>query len=266
MDGAVSRLFCSTRTLVLPLFLAACGWVFGPQELQAAPPCGVVFVANGAGDFRCTTKQLEEALLACDVPLRVETVFWSHGHARIFADQVDQPHARHQGQLLACQVAALRQECPDTPIYFLGHCAGCAVLLAAAEELPPETVDRIILLAPSVPACYDLSAALASTRDGIDSFYSDKDTICLGWGIRVAVLFGGHCKPPAGRVGFCPPPTSADCAACYAKLRQYPWEPGLECTGHKGGHYGGYQQGFLRAFVLPLMTPACPAPTLANVP
>jgi hypothetical protein len=41
----------------------------------------------------------------------------------------------------------------------------------------------------------------------------------------------------------------------YAKLRQYPWEPGLDSTGNHGGHYGAYQPDFLRVAVLPLLLP-----------
>ena len=126
MDGSCASITsCSTGTVAVSLFLAACGWILARRKLPASPPStqpgGVVFVANGAGDFRCTTKQLEEAIQACGLPVRVETVLWSHGHGRIFADQVDQVNARQHGQLLACQVTALCQECPGHAHLFLGR-------------------------------------------------------------------------------------------------------------------------------------------------
>lgn len=246
----MSRYLLSSAALLA--FVTTAGSV---ARAEAAACCGVVFVANGAGDFRCTTKALTQAIAAEGVPLRVETVFWSHGYLHIVADQLDLKNVRYQGARLAGQLTAMRQQSPDLPLYVLGHCAGCAVALAAAEEVPPHTIDRVIMLSPSVNSCYDLRRALRGTRDGMDVFFSEKDCWCLGVGLRCMLMLGMRkCCPPSGRVGFQPVVGMGDDGCDYSKLRQYPWVPGLECVGHNGGHYGCYQQGFLRSFVLPLMT------------
>jgi len=94
---------------------------------------------------------------------------------------------------------------------------------------------------------------LRSSCQGIDAFISNRDWCCLGLG---TLLTGttDRCwlTGAAGKTGFQPIIASPQDEALYAKLRQYPWEPSLIWTGHRGGHYGSYQPGFLRAFVLPL--------------
>ncbi len=122
--------------------------------------------------------------------------------------------------------------------------------------MPPNTLERIVLLAPAVSTKHDLRPALRSTCRGIDVFTSSRDWVCLGLGTSLAGTTDRCWKASAaGKKGFQPIVTCAEDEALYAKLREYPWNPSLTCTGHKGGHYGGYQPGFLRAFVLPLLDP-----------
>lgn len=245
--------------LALPVIFMASGCAFSRNEVitgtHPAHPCGVVFVADGAGDFRMLSHSLRKAITAEKLPLLVKTFVWSHGYYRIVADQVCMTHAQEKGHRLANIIIAQRESCPEMPIYLAGHCAGTPVLLAAAEELPPDTIDRIILLAPSVPSEYDLRPALRASRQGIDVFWSRGDYWYLGLGISLVNAIQGRCYSPAGRVGFQPVVETPDDAALYAKLKQYPWQPSVACTGNLGGHYGAYQQGYLRTFIIPLMRP-----------
>lgn len=232
-----------------------------PSVRAALPepaPAGVVFAADGAGDFRAASKALKTAVSDTASPVHVETFVWSHGYCRLVADQVDHAHARAEGRRLAEVVIAHRQAFPGDPIFLMGHCAGGRVVLAAAEALPPGTIDRIVLLAPSLPADYDLRPALRCATDGIDVFCSRQDYWYLGVGILLLSPLQG-CYPVSGYGGFEPVGGTPEDGALYAKLRQYHWRPGLEWTGHNGGHYGSYQQGFLRAIVLPLLHPAAQA-------
>jgi pimeloyl-ACP methyl ester carboxylesterase len=246
--------------VVLPALLAVNGCV-GPRQEVCAPVVvppgqrGVVFAVDGAGGFEATSAALRQAVQDACLPLWVEPVEWSHGLGRVLSDEMDGEHSRAEGQCLAGRIAALRRDHPDGEIYVVGHSAGSAVVLAAAEALPPAAVDRIILLAPSVSAGYDLRPALSCARRGIDVFYSTRDIAYLGLGVAV-VGTADRCWgcAAAGRTGFCPAVATPEDAALYAKLRQHPWESCVEWTGHHGGHYGGYQPLYLRAYVLPLLT------------
>jgi pimeloyl-ACP methyl ester carboxylesterase len=185
--------------------------------------------------------------------LQVETFVWSHGYGRYVLDHTD--HANHlaQGRRLADLVVAYRQACPGRRLYLVGHSAGCAVVLAAAEVLPPDGVDRIVLLAPSVCTAYDLRPALRTARCGIDAFSSSQDRLVLGLGMGLVGTAEHACRTAAGQYGFTPVLAGPEDAALYGKLRQHPWDPAVQWSGNDGGHYGTNQAGFLRAYVLPLL-------------
>ncbi len=223
-----------------------------PPVPATVPPTAVVFVANGAGDFRTVTAKLSEVVAEKCVPLQVETIAWSHGAGRFVIDQVD--HANHlsEGRRLACQVAAFHKAHPGRKVYLVGYSAGCAVVLAATEQLPPDSVDRLILLAPSVCVSYDLRPALRGAR-GIDVFYSDEDRLVLGVGTLIAGSADGGCRTAAGQYGFKPVLECPGDGELYAKLRQHAWDTTVRWSGNEGGHYGSNEAGFLRAYVLPLL-------------
>jgi pimeloyl-ACP methyl ester carboxylesterase len=221
----------------------------------AAPTASVsavVFVANGAGDSRAASKNLATAATAASAPLQVEGFRWSHGDNRVLADQIDQDNHRAQGRRLAALVIAYRQAHPSRRVYLLGHSAGGAVVLSAAEWLPPNSIDRMVLLSPSVCTDYDLRPALAASREGIDHFYSKLDRWVLGLGMRAIGATDGDCGVAAGRVGFQSYAHTVTDAALYAKLRQHPWDLSAQWTGHYGGHFGNIEPRFLRHYVVPL--------------
>ena len=242
----------------LLLLLTGCvGACYRPDAYCPVPPAphpvGVVFVANGSGDFRTVTRGLIQAVTETAAPLQIETCVWSRGYGRYVLDHVDHANHLNHAYPLAVQVAAYRRACPNRRIYLIGHSAGCAVVLAAAEMLPPDSVDRIILLAPSVCETYDLRPALHTARCGIDVFYSSKDRVILGVGMRIFGTADRRCRTAAGRYGFTPILACPADAALYGRLRQHPWDPVVEWTGHRGGHYGNNEAAFLRAYVVPLL-------------
>jgi pimeloyl-ACP methyl ester carboxylesterase len=218
------------------------------------PPKGIVFAVDGAGGFHATSDTMRVEVERAGMPLLVEAVNWSHGYGRFVADQTDCRHAQEQGRHLALRIVDVRRQWPKGRIYLVGHSAGSSVLLAAAEALPPDSVDRIILLAPSVSADYDLRPALRSARYGIDNYFSSMDFGYLGLGVAlVGTADRSWRSPAAGRTGFHVLADTPEDAALYTRLRQHPWDPSLVWTGNNGGHYDGYQPEYLRRFVLPLL-------------
>lgn len=216
---------------------------------------GILFVVDGAGGFEAASRTIRQTATEACLPLEVHPVRWTHGYCRVAADQMHAAHLHREGRKLAEQVLRCRCEAPAAPIFLMAHSAGCGVVLAAAENLPPNTLERIILLAPAVSATHDLRSALRSACQGIDVFTSSRDWACLGIGTFLAGTTD-RCwlTPAAGKTGFRPLLVGAQDEAVYSRLRQHPWTPSLSWTGHKGGHYGSYQPAFLRTFVLPLLT------------
>jgi pimeloyl-ACP methyl ester carboxylesterase len=212
----------------------------------------VVFVADGAGDFQQASYHLKQLILRDHLPLNAVTFEWSHGYLHTLADQTHYRWARMQGHRLAETLLAYHAEHPGMRIYLMGHSAGAAVVLTAVEELPPDMVEGIVLLNPSISATYDLRPALANVRCAIDVFHSRADWIYLGVATRLVGTIDRSHRIPAGRYGFRPIGDDPEEAALYSKLRQHAWEPADRRLGHNGGHYGAYQFDYLRANVVPI--------------
>lgn len=246
--------------------LAVLVWLLSGVVVRAVEPSlaivpprvgrGLVFMVDGAGGFQASSRSVSQTIAEDQLPLEVRCFQWTHGYCRVVSDQMHAAHLQRAGHQLAQEILMSRHQAPDRPIFLMGHSAGCGVALIAAESLPPNTLERIILLAPAVSAKHDLRSALRCACQGVDAFISSHDWACLGLG---TLLFGTTDRywmsGAAGKVGFKPILTCPEDAALYAKLRQYPWNPRLSCTGNDGGHYGSYQPAFLRAFVLPLLVP-----------
>jgi pimeloyl-ACP methyl ester carboxylesterase len=215
---------------------------------------GVVFVVDGAGSFHATSEAFQKAVQEACLPLSVVPVEWSHGFGRVVADHTDWNHAQEEGCRLAGEIAAYRQDHPGSAIYLVAHSAGSGVALTAAGVLPPNSLDRIILLAPSVSTGFDLRPALRSTREGIDVFYSSRDVFSLGLCVAfVGTADGCRGCQAAGRFGFQARPETPEDAVLFAKLRQHPWERCVLWTGNLGHHSGTKHQRFLHAYILPLL-------------
>src|SRR5205085_1715720 len=127
------------------------------------------------------------------------------------------------------------------PIYLIAHSAGSAVLIAALENLPPNTVDRAFLLAPSLSATYDIRPALRTVRNGLHVFYSRRDTAYLGVWTGILGNSDRRWGPSSGRIGFQVLPACPQDAYLYGKLFQRPWQPADRAAGNDGKHYGDYQ-------------------------
>jgi pimeloyl-ACP methyl ester carboxylesterase len=250
-----ARLCWSLAALLLLPTIAVRG---SPTTATPVCPCAthaIVLAVDGAGGFEAASRTLRQTVTQDKLPLEVQSFHWTHGYCRIVSDQMHASHVRREGRRLADLVLHCREEAPDRPIYLMGHSAGCGVVLNAAESLPPGSVERIVLLAPAVSVRRDLRPALACACRGIDVFYSQHDWVCLGIGVLLAGTTDRCWTLAAGKVGFRPSARGPEDEGLFAKLRQYPWDPSLSWTGHKGGHYGPYQPGFLRTFVLPLFNP-----------
>jgi hypothetical protein len=215
----------------------------------------VVFCADGAGGLGETTDTLAHVIAAEGVPIRVDKVEWSHGEGRFLIDHLDRRNLQVKGEGLAREARQLKMRSPESRICFVGQSAGCAVLLLAAEAMPADSVDRVVLLAPSVSSRYDLRPALRATREGIDVFYSERDWFVLGLGMAFSGTTDGHLPPVAGRVGFRTNVANTSDEALYARLRQHPWSPEVEQTGRTGGHYGALEDRHVRARILPMLAP-----------
>jgi pimeloyl-ACP methyl ester carboxylesterase len=215
------------------------------------PEAGVVFVADGAGNYQNASRALDNASKEGGFPLQIVTFEWSHGYLRSFADLVHYSYARAQGRRLAETVLAYRRDNPGRPVHLAGHSAGATVVLAALECLPPETVDRAVLISPSLSAGYDVRPALRGVKHGLHNFHSQRDWVYCGLITRVLGNSDRNRQACSGRVGFRVLAMPGD-EYFLSKMFQRPWSPADAETGNQGGHFGNYESAFLRQWVLPM--------------
>lgn len=213
----------------------------------------LVWVLDGAGDLKGCSNALGAVNSLVGSPVELVVFPWSHGYRRLLRDQIDGAHARDQGVKLAGAVLARRAREPDRRAVLVAHSAGCAVALAAGDVLPPDSLDRVLLLAPSVSTDYDLRPTLRAAREGVDVFCSTRDWVALGFVIRVVGTTDNGSGSAAGRWGFRPRGPAALAPEEAARLRQHFWTRELAWTGHTGGHHGMHAPEFVRHYLLPLM-------------
>jgi pimeloyl-ACP methyl ester carboxylesterase len=211
----------------------------------------LVWVLDGAGDLRGCSNALTEANLLAGSPIELAVFGWSHGYRQLLRDQIDMDHARAQGVRFAAAVLERKAMEPGRRVVVVSHSAGCAVALSAADMLPPDAIDRMILLAPSVSTGFDTRPALWSAREGVDVFCSRKDWVALGFVTRVVGTTDRFTGRAAGRYGFQPTTELSEIEA--ARLRQHFWSPDVAWTGHTGGHHGMHTPAFLHAYVFPMI-------------
>lgn len=234
--------------------------IVGPKPAALQPPAGqgevshlLVWVVDGAGDLRGCSNAMTHANMMAGNPAELSPFFWSHGYRRLLLDQTDLPHALAQGRRLAEKVLERRQQEPHRRVVIVAHSAGCAVALAAGDALPADSIDRMILLAPSVSTGYDVRPSLRAAREGMDVFCSKKDWVALGFVTRVVGTTDRHWARAAGRHGFQMIGQNPASKQEATRLRQHFWSPELTWTGHTGGHHGMFSPTFMHAYLFPLI-------------
>ena len=214
-----------------------------------ATTTGLTFVADGSGDLRQVSDKLAAVAWEGHAPMTVERVQWSHGKGAVFPDLYDADHHLAQGKALARTIYDYRRKNPTHRVCLIGYSSGASVALAAAEQLPPQTLDRFVLLSPSVAAKHDLRPSLLACREGIDSFHSEWDVISI---VLFAMGTGdGIGQTVAGRTGFEQIGDTPHDQQLYQGLRQHLWKGAEHWSGHDGSHFGCFTPAFLRNQVLP---------------
>lgn len=255
----MSRYPCA-RWLLLTLVAGHLGLagLSAQENVQAARP-GMVIVAEGAGDSKVASDGFAHALEMAGLPWKVRRYSWTATNPpSMIKDLKDNANHQAKGAILAEKVLAQRAANPHAVICLAGYSSGCAVVLAAADSLPPGSVDCIVLLAPSVSVYYDLRPALLCSRCGVRVYYSSFDSL-----YRVLNDFVSPPDQPkvpfAGSMGFLFQAGPGD-ELLAKKLKQYYWHQGVSWTGHTGNHAGFVKPKFIDYAVVPHLIEAGMAP------
>jgi pimeloyl-ACP methyl ester carboxylesterase len=228
------------------------------RALPAAGPArmGTVFVVGGVSGLDPIQVFAPWVLPKAGVPHQIEVFEWTHGKGRLLRDLQDIRHLLAQADRLAATVRQTQEREPDRPIYLVGHSAGAGVVLAAAEKLPPASVEHIVLMSAAVSPTYDLRSALRASRREVVSFNSTYDRFCLDLCTSVFGTADRVYGPAAGLDGFqVPPDLDEEGRRLYERLVQVPWrlEMVMQCTD--GSHHGPCMPIFLAHKVAPWLMP-----------
>lgn len=226
---------------------------YAQPAVVTLPAPTLVIVCDGPGGADEITEGLREVIAETGAHVGVYSENWSTGLGSAPDHCVIGNHFR-AGFCLAQKVLMWRKYVPHARIVLVGYSTGAHVALLATQWLPCDTVDRVILLAASVSTDYDLRAALRSSREGVDSFFSDQDATLPTSMDHLGTADGKRC-PMAGTVGFNGGIGRQLEPQLFCKLRQYGWCPRWERAGHQGDHHGYYHPRFLECFVLPRAAP-----------
>jgi pimeloyl-ACP methyl ester carboxylesterase len=228
-----------------------------PPAQTVAPPDteskhGVVIVVCGIGGLDFVALSSHWALPRAGVRHEIREFSWTHGKGRLLRDLQDTQHCLQKAGELATEVRTIKAQDPDRPVFLVGKSGGTGLVLAAAEQLPPQSLERIILLSPAVSPTYDLRPALRATKHEIVSFHSPYDQLVLHWGTSQFGTIDRYYGASAGLHGFViPKDLSPEDRALYDRLVQVRWSPAMILEGHIGIHIGTSMPAFVAKEVAP---------------
>ncbi len=237
-------IFALVISLVGPLFLGTqAAWT---QENKK--PKGMVFLLEGIGGFELLHVSGTIGLKwQAGLPHEVQQFSWSHGPGCFLMDLQDFRHLKQKSQELARKILAIKCETPTRPVYIVAHSGGTGLAIRTAEMLPPNTLERIVLLASALSPHRDLRGALWASRGGIISYYSPHDKLFLCLGTMNFGTIDRYYEASAGYRGFAVPSDLSPLDTLLYRLRlvQIPWNSSMIWHGHYGNHIGPVMPGFL---------------------
>ncbi len=216
----------SPKQFALLLFaaLVLSGRAAWSAEAEGDCKPGVVFVVGGVGGVDPLLSWAQVALPLAGVPHEIRVFEWTHGKFRYLRDLQDTRYLKEKAAELAALVLAVKEEDPARPVFLMGHSAGAALVLEAAADLPPDALDRLILLSAAVSPGYDLRPALRATRGEIVSFNSPLDRFMLSFGTSFFGTTDRYYENAAGLEGFkTPDDLDEEGRRLYDRLVQSAW-------------------------------------------
>ena len=222
----------------------------GRRETPSVAGRTFVLTVDGAGGYSTLANNLRKVYLEMQYPgFRapiLRPISWSTGN--IVEDYQSRRLHLAGATAMLREIQQIRQTSPASRIVLIGYSAGASVVLAATEQLPPSTVDRVILLGPTVASYYDLRPTLRASKMGVDVFFIPDDQFLETLQDVLGAPYDDPGTTVAGTTGFrFPNSRQAGVDPVFGKLRQYPM-PNLPWE-----HFGTARPDFLRTYVVPMI-------------
>jgi pimeloyl-ACP methyl ester carboxylesterase len=253
----------SWKRKILVLFLAGCLSLEQPLRVLAQPALlapannevvpGLVIIVEEIGGLDVIGISAAFSIRQAGLPHEVHHFTWTHGTGKFLKDLQDTLHILKKADELAAFIKDYRVKHPNRPIYIVGKSGGTGLVLFALQTLPPNSIERVILLSAAVSPNYDLRAALQATRREVISFHSRNDRYILGWGTSKFGTIDRYYGQSAGLTGFVIPESlSEQDRQLYMRLIQVPFSSRMLREGvSTGTHHSTSMPWFVTSEVLP---------------
>jgi len=166
---------------------------------------GLILVLGGMEGPSRYAGNVVTGLLAGGYPGAIEVFDWNAGPAVLccYRNLADQAHHVRQARRLAERIQRHAEAFPGSPVSLVAHSSGCWVVLKALEQIRDNgSIDRAILLAPSISPAQHPGAAAAACRRGLWSIGGVGDYFFLGLGTTVFGTSDRVRTPAAGWIGW----------------------------------------------------------------
>jgi len=213
---------------------------------------GLVMVLTGTDGRSRINEAICRGLDDGGVDWAIELYDWTVPLA-FFQTLRDESRNRRKADEVASRLLRYAMAHPHRPIVLVGQSGGGGFAPWVLEALyGDQRIKGAILLGPPLSPRYPLDEALRHTREGIVSFYSQRDWFLLGVGTIVSGTMDGKHTPSAGKVGFAVPQEPRR-AELYGRLYQVPWQAHMAGAGHSGGHLSIGSGSFVADYVAPFV-------------
>jgi pimeloyl-ACP methyl ester carboxylesterase len=225
-----------------------------PSAPAGVNGAGLVIVLDGVGGLDLLGTSMLYVAPAGGLPHEIRVVPWGHGFGRWFKDLTNVANQKAQAVAIANEVETYRAQNPGAHVFLVAKSGGAGVAVRVLEELPADSIEVTVLVAPALSPGYNLVRALRAVRREMVVFWSPLDVFILGLGTLFFGTIDRVHSAAAGLLGFRVPRSLDDEGRVqYAKLRHVRWHPRMARTLYMGGHVGPDSPFFLRKYVVPLL-------------
>lgn len=220
---------------------------------------GLIVILPGIEGCSSVNDSIARGLVAGRLPHAVKILDWRKYRPWNPLYLAMQRHNRAQALVAADVIAKYQRDYPGQPIHLIGHSAGAGMALFMLEELPPKTVDSVILMAAAVSRQFDVKRLLDRTRLGIWNFYSPIDLPAVGIGTLLFGTMDRRHAISAGALGFQTAANqeqyegeSESGSTPGPRLNQICFCPRMIKSWNFGGHFGWTNAVFVQHHVAPI--------------
>jgi pimeloyl-ACP methyl ester carboxylesterase len=229
---------------------------------------GYTLVLPGVLGHAPWDNNLAAGLEDAGVPGAIEVYDWTQGPLMLGYNMFAGNNVRQHGQKVAQKIVDYQRRYPGRPVHLVGHSGGATAVVNTLESLPENSrVTSAVLLAPGLPADYDLRPALRHTTGGIHNYYSPYDLLISAIYLPTMANHRFQCEPvAAGAFGFhVPDEVQGWQRSDYERaLKQHPYQFEMVEGGNLGDHFGWTNPAFVARWIAPVIKQ--PVPDIRRLP